>query len=307
MPPPVDPSTSYATGRVGFLIGTTDLVILGTQIDTGFAKAGAKLDKALPQLADQLTSATAQEAAVRAAFFAYSTYLGGLEIELEGLDGDTVTPVVGSDVTFAELNFSGGRLFPPPMPGATIASYGPARIPDLFGGPTSHDANNETDGIAAELPLLASNLVTDDTAWHAAMTVESAGLAEQIAGLNIIAAAPWNVNVSALLANIAAAQASIALYQAQTMPIPSSGPAPSVADRTAFLTTRQAQITARVTANGIARNLEYEIRFEILDSLVNRLHGVGRRGPGVSSQITLLTEQRAYFTNFVKIYNAIGS
>jgi hypothetical protein len=78
------------------------------------------------------------------------------------------------------------------------------------------------------------------------------------------------------------------------------------AARIAFITNRRnAEVIPRITANAAERNSEYELRFQVLDSLVNQGHGVGKLEANLQRVVGFLTEQKSFFGNFVEIYKAV--
>lgn len=309
--PPINPSTTYTASRVKYTLSPAEFSTV-TTLPGGYEQKVDNIDTALPVLNGRLAAETDLEAAVNATFFGIGVYLGGLEIEIEGLIGRLVVPVTAGDVSTAEA-YNGGlpypRLFPAAQSGADVESMGPTRIADLFGGvflAFAFRPDNEQDGITTELPLLALAAPTpaDNTAWQAALVREDNGLTKQTTGLTTIAATPWSVDVTAELAAVVAAQADVVVHQGLNLTTMTLA---QKAARTATITARSLAITARAGVNTTARTAEYEFRFQILDSLVNRLHGLGRLKEATAKNIALITEQRDFFSNFDTIYSAVGS
>jgi hypothetical protein len=307
--PPIDPSTTYTASRVRFTLTPDEFNRLQQEVLPGFKRSLERVDRSIPILSVELAEVTAKADAIKAVFFGIGIYLGGLELEAEGLNGRKVVPVNAADIAAGEKGT--GRLFtdPPTPPPGTVEAQGPHRIADLFGGTLaalpSLRPDNELDSINEELPLLALPFPTpvDNATWQAALVKEAAGLTKQSTGLSVIAAAPWLVDVTALQAQIALAQANVVVMQGLDL---TTMTAAQKAARTAFITNRRDnEVIPRIAANATLRAAEYEMRFEILDSLLNRAHGIARFKSVLADNIALLTEQRDFFVNFYKIYEAI--
>jgi len=303
--PPINPSTTYTASRVKYTLTPAQFNLLKTEVTPEELGLAASSAAAIPKLQAQLAQEQAESAAVEATFFGIGQYLGGLEQEAEGLNGRVVTPITPADITAGKT--STGVLFTPPpaVPTDPVESTGPLRKADLFGG-SLLGAANETSGLAAELPYLsiAVPIPADNTAWQLTLTEEAAGLTKQSAGLAIVAAAPWNLSVAAIQAQVVAAQAAVAFHQTLNL-VTMTGP--QKAARIAAIGVRQAEVAARVTSNSTQRTAEYEMRFQILDSLLSGSHGYGRRDAVTSKVLPFVTEQTGFFVNFGKIYSAVTS
>lgn len=309
--PPIDPSATYTASRVKFTLTSAEFSELGPT-EAEFRRRDASLEEGIPRVQGDLTAASKRSDAVEAVFFGIGDYLGGLEKEAEGLEGRVVVPITGADIDQAKEGK--GILFtPPPSPPDSntnpVEFMGPLRKTDLFGGTLPSPGlrpDNELDGINAEIPLLGipSPTPADDLAWHAALTKEANGLAKQLSGLGVVTSPPWNrTDLGTVIANATAAQADVAAHQPLSLLTMTTA---QKAARTAFITNRKnTQILPRITNNATERNREYEFRFQLLDSLVNKAHGVGSFEASLNRLLVFITEQKAFFDNFLKIYRAV--
>lgn len=303
--PPINPSTTYTASRVKYTLTPAQFNLVKTEVKTEEVANAAAGPGTIVKLNAKLAQEQAESAAVEALFFGMGLYLGGLEQEAEGLNGRVVVAITPADVTAGKT--SSGVLFTPPpaIPTDPVERLGPLRKTNLFGG-TLAGAANETNGLGDELPYLSivAPVPADNTAWQLTLTEEATGLSKQLAGLATIAAAPWNVNTTAEVALDTAAQAAVVAHQAMNL---TTMTLPQKAARIAAIGVRQAQVAARVTANDTARTAEYEMRFQILDSLLNLSHGFGRRDAVTAKVLPFVIEQTDFFVNFGKIYSAIVS
>ena len=306
--PPIDPSTTWTASRVKYAITPADFSLLKTEVLPSERSRKDTTTTAITVLQAKLVDQQTTSDAVEDLFFALGVYIGGLELEAEGLNGRVVTAITPADVTAGKTG--SGVLFTPPPPAPDpntdpVEYTGPLRKADLFGG-TLAGAANETDGLSDELPYLSIAVPTpaDNTAWQLTLTEEAAGLGKQSAGLVIVAASPWLLPVGAEQAAVVAAQANVVAHQAMDLTTMSGAQKTA---RIAQITARQAEVAARVTANDTARNAEYEMRFEVLDSLLNTAHGFGRLESTTQKVLDYITEQKDFFVNFDKIYTAVTS
>ena len=303
--PPINPSTTYTASRVKYTLTPTQFNLVKTEVTPEEVGNAAQAPNTIAKVTAMLAQQQAESSAVEALFFGIGQYLSGLEQEAEGLNGRVVVPITPADVTAGKT--STGVLFTPPpaLPTDPVERLGPLRKTNLFGG-TLAGAANETNGLGDELPYLSivAPVPADNTAWQLTLTEEATGLSKQLAGLAIIAAVPWSVNTTAEVALDTAAQAAVVAHQAMNL---TTMTLPQKAARIAAIGVRLAEVAARVTANGTARTAEYEMRFQILDSLLNLSHGFGRRDATTAQTLTFVTEQAGFFVNFGKIYSAIVS
>jgi hypothetical protein len=304
--PPIDPSSTWTADKVKYALNPSDYDLLITKVLPKEVTGAQSTLAAIPKLQAQLAEQQATSDAVENLFFALGQYIGGLEQEAEGLNGRVVVPITPTDIDDGKTGT--GVLFTPPPPKPDPATdpveyTGPLRKTNLFGG-TLAGADNETDGLADELPYLSIAVPTpaDNTAWQAALTEEATGLAKQAAGLAIVAAAPWNLPVGTEQAQVAAAQAAVAFHQTLNL-LTMTGVQKTA--RIAAIGVRQGEVAARVTVNDTQRNAEYEMRFQILDSLLNTPHGFGRFEAVTQKVLAYVTEHKDFYVNFDKIYSAV--